>query len=258
MHHAHIDKFAYQDSPVHRLDSRVKFIVVLVFTAVVISLPRTSLSILVCYAVGPFTILVFGKIPLRFAFKQILLVSPFVLVLALSCPLYDKTPVTVAFGPFFWQTSLGWMRCFAILGKFVVTMLALIALVSTTRFSDLLTGLQKLGLPKLLIIQLGFLYRYIFVLIDRAHHILRARAGRTLRNLGFKAELKIAASMLGSLLTRSIDTAERINIAMQGRGFSGSWHTLSKLEIRRSDLLFALSAAFFIFGLYLFVRPLLP
>ena len=150
------------------------------------------------------------------------------------------------------------MRCFAILGKFVVTMLALIALVSTTRFSDLLTGLQKLGLPKLLIIQLGFLYRYIFVLIDRAHHILRARAGRTLRNLGFKAELKIAASMLGSLLTRSIDTAERINIAMQGRGFSGSWHTLSKLQIRRADLLFALSAAFFIFGLYLFVRPLLP
>ena len=75
MHHAHIDKFAYQDSCVHRLDSRIKFIIVLIFTAVVISLPRTSLSILVCYAIGPFTILVLGKIPLRFVFKQILLVS---------------------------------------------------------------------------------------------------------------------------------------------------------------------------------------
>jgi len=104
MHHAHIDKFSYQDSPIHRLDSRVKFVVVLIFTAVVISLPRTSLSILACYAVGPFAILVLGKIPLKFAFKHILLVSPFVLVLALSCPLYDKTPVTVAFGPFSWQS----------------------------------------------------------------------------------------------------------------------------------------------------------
>jgi len=46
MHHAHIDKFAYQDSAIHRLDSRVKFLVVLVFTAVVISLPQSSLSIL--------------------------------------------------------------------------------------------------------------------------------------------------------------------------------------------------------------------
>ena len=257
MHHAHIDKFAYQDSPIHRLDSRVKFIAVLVFTALVISLPRTSPSILVCYAVGPFTILVLAKIPIRFAFKQILLVSPFVLVLALSCPLYDKTPVSVAFGPFFGTSTLGWMRCFTILGKFIVTMLALIALVSTTRFSDLLAGLQRLGLPKLLIVQLGFLYRYIFVLIDKAHHILRARAGRKLRNLAFKAELKIAAAMLGSLLVRSIDTAERINIAIQARGFDGRWHSLSRLQIRCCDLLFALAAAFFILGLYFFVGPIL-
>ncbi len=257
MHHAHIDKFAYQDSPIHRLDGRVKFIVVLVFTALVISLPRASLSILACYAVGPFAILVLAGIPIRFALKHILLLSPFVLVLALSCPLYDKTPMTVAFGPFFWQTTLGWMRCFTILGKFIVTMLALIALVSTTRFNDLLAALQRLGLPKLLTVQLGLLYRYIFVLIDSAHHILRARQGRKLRNLGFKAELNVAASMLGSLFIRSINTAERISIAMQARGFDGTWRTLSKLRICRSDWLFAFAAACFMLTLYFFVRPVL-
>ena len=257
MHHAHIDKFAYQDSPIHRLDGRVKFIAVIIFTAVVISLGRTSFAILFCFAVGPFTILVLAKIPLKFVFKHILLVCPFVLVLALSCPLYDKTAVTVAFGPLLLQTSLGWMRCFAILGKFVVTMLALIALVSTTRFADLLVGLQRLGIPKILIIQLGFLYRYIFVLIDKAQHILRARRGRKLRNLGFKVELKIAASMLGSLFIRSIDTAQRINVAMLGRGFNGTWCTISRLQIRRCDLLFALAVVSFMMGLYFFVRPVL-
>jgi len=257
MHHAYIDKFAYQDSPIHRLDGRVKFIVVVVFTAVVLSLPRTSLSILACYATGPFAILVLGQIPLRFVFKHILLVSPFVLVLALSCPLYDRNPIAVAFGPFLWQTTIGWMRCFAILGKFTITMMALIALVSTTRFSDLLTSLHRLGVPRLLIVQLGFLYRYIFVLIDKAHHILRARAGRKLRNLPFKEELRIAAAMLGSLLTQSIATAEHINIAMQARGFDGSWHSISKLQVRIADLLFALAAAFFMFGLHFFVRPIL-
>ena len=257
MHHAHIDKFAYQDSLIHRLDSRVKFIAVLVLTAVVISLPRTSLSIPVCYAIGPFAILVLGRIPLRFVFRQILLVSPFVLVLALSCPLYDRTPLAVAFGPFVWKGTVGWMRCFTILGKFVVTMLALVALVSTTRFSDLLAGLQKLGVPKLLVIQLGFLYRYIFVLIDRAHHILQARAGRKLRSLGFKRELRTASAMVGSLFIRSIDTAEHINIAMQGRGFDGRWRSISKLRIRRADLLFALASVFFMLGLYIFVKPVL-
>ncbi|MHC4122260.1 MAG: cobalt ECF transporter T component CbiQ [Planctomycetota bacterium] len=250
MHHAHIDKFAYQDSPVHRLDSRVKLVVVLVFSGLVLSLPRTSLSILACYAVGPFSVLVLGRIPLRFVFKQILLVSPFIIVLALSCPFYDREPVRAAFGPFVWQISSGWLRCFSITGKFVVTMSALIALVSTTRFSDLLTGLAKLGVPKLLIIQLGFLYRYIFVLIDRAHQILRARAGRKLRNLGFKAELKTAASMVGSLFIRSIDTAERINVAMHARGFDGQWHTFSKLRFGRCDLIFVLVSVIFMLILY--------
>jgi len=256
MHHAHIDKFAYQDSPVHRLDSRVKFVVVLVFTALVISLPRTSVSILACYAVGPFAILVLAGIPLKFVFKHILLVSPLVLILALSCPLYDRTPVSVAFGPFAWNITVGWMRCFTIFGKFIVTMLALIALVSTTRFNDLLTGLQRLGLPRLLVIQLGFLYRYIFVLIDRAHRILRARAGRKLQRLKFRAELQIAAAMLGSLFIRSIDDAEHINIAMQARGFDGNWRTLSKLQFRRCDLLFLLAAVVFMLALYFFVKPI--
>ena len=230
---------------------------VIIFTAVVLSLPRTSLSILACYAIGPFTILVLGKVPLKFAFKKILLVSPFILVLAFTCPFYDREPVSVAFGPFIWQISIGWLRCFSIIGKFIVTMLALIALVSTTRFGDLLAALQKLAVPKLLIIQLGFLYRYIFVLIDRAHQILRARAGRKLKNLDFKTELKIAASMLGSLFIRSINTAEHINIAMQARGFDGNWRTLSKLKFRRCDLIFVLVSTVFMVVMYFFVGKVL-
>ena len=257
MHHAHIDKFAYQDSPVHRLDSRVKFIAVLIFTALVVSLPRTSISILACYAVGPFTILVLGKVPLRFVFKHILLVSPFVLILALSCPLYDRGVVEVSFGPFGGEMSQGWLRCFAIIGKFVVGMLALIGLISTTRFNELLAGLQKLGVPGLLVMQLGFLYRYIFVLIDKVHHMLRARAARKLRNLGFRKELKVAGAMVGTLLTNSIETAKSINIAMQGRGFDGSWRTLSRLQVRKDDFVFMAIAVLFMAGLYFFIGPML-
>jgi cobalt/nickel transport system permease protein len=257
MHHAHIDKFAYQDSPVHRLDSRVKFLAVIIFSVVVLSLPRTSLSILVCFSVGPFTVLVLGRIPLKFVFKQILLVSPFVLVLALTCPFYNREPLSVAFGPFVWEISVGWVLCFSILGKFIVTMMALIGLVSTTRFNELLAGLKKMGVPALLIMQLGFLYRYIFVLIDRAHHILRARAGRKLRNLGFRRELKTASSMLGSLFVRSIDTAENINLAMHARGFDGSFRTLSKLQFGRRDLIFILLFALFMLVLYFFAGSVL-
>jgi cobalt/nickel transport system permease protein len=257
MHHAYIDKFAYQDSPVHRLDARVKFIIAVVFTAVVISLPRTSVSILFCYAIGPFAVLVLGGIPLRFTFKHILYVSPFVVVLALTGPLYDRSAATVVFGPWSWQTTVGWLRCWTIAGKFVVTMLTLIALVSTTRFADLLAGLQRLAVPRLLVIQLGFLYRYIFLLIDNAQHILRARAGRSIGRVGFRAGIKFAAAMLGSLFVRSVDTAERVNAAMRARGFDGDWRTINRLAIHRRDWVFVAASACFVFGLYFFVKPVL-
>ena len=251
MHHSHIDKFAYQDSLIHRLDSRVKLIVTIVFTAVVISLPQTSLSILFCYAVGPFVVLTLAGIPIKFVLKQILMVSPFILVLALSCLLYDSEPVNVALGPFMLHIRLGWIKCFAILGKFTVTMSALIALVSTTRFSDLLTGARRLGLPKLLAIQLGFLYRYIFILIDCIHRMLRARQVRKLRNLGFAKELKIGSAMVGSLFIRSLEKAERISTAMQARGFDGNWHSICQLRTGCSEWIFVLVTGLFILGLYL-------
>jgi energy-coupling factor transporter transmembrane protein EcfT len=63
--------------------------------------------------------------------------------------------------------------------------------------------------------------------------------------------------MVGSLFIRSIDTAEHINIAMQARGFDGKWNTISKLRVRAADFVFILSAALFVLGLYVFVRPAL-
>jgi len=257
MHHSHIDKFAYQDTVIHHLDSRVKFIAVGVFTVLVLSVQPTSLSILVCYAIWPFCLLVAGKVPLKFVFKHILLISPFVVVLALSCPLYDRAVLDTAFGPFVWKIGRGWMRCFVILAKFVVTMMALIALVSVTRFYSLLEALGKIGFPKILVIQLGFIYRYIFVLIDNAHRILRARAARKLKYLGFNAELKVAASMIGSLFVRSLNSAEKIDMAMQARGFDGRWRTISKLRVAGNDILFCVVSAVFFAVLHFFIRPVL-
>jgi len=255
MHHAYIDKFAYQDSPIHRLDARVKFVVVFAFTVLVLSVSRTSPAILSCYAVGPFVLLVLGRVPLKFAFKHTLAVSPFVLILALTCPLYDRTPMVAAFGPITIETTVGWLRCVTIMGKFVVTMLALIALVSTTRFNVLLAGLQKLLMPKILVVQLGFLYRYIFVLVDRVQHMLRARAARKMRNLGFVVELRTAAAMVGALLLRSISNAENISRAMRARGFDGNWRTISRFEIGFADVVFAAAAAAFMIALQVLPGP---
>ena len=255
MHHAHIDKFAYQDSPVHRLDARVKLTATVIFTIFVLLLPRQGISVLACYAVWPFALLALGGIPLGFVAKHILMVCPFIAVLALAVPFYVRTPVDIVFGPLHWTTTEGWLRCGAILGKFCVTMAALIALVSTTRFSDLLAGMEKMGMPAVLVTQLGFLYRYIFVLIDRAHHMLRARSARRLKDLGSRRELAVAAAMIGSLLTHSVDSASRIGTAMEARGFNGRFRTVRKMHLGWRDAVFTAVFILVLLLLHMVIRP---
>ena len=254
MHHAQIDRLSYLASPIHALDARVKLICVLVFSVFVISLPATSVSILACYAIWPFAVLVTANIPIKFVLKHILIVSPFVAVLAVSNLLYDKEVVVAVFGPWRWETTGGLLRCFSICGKFIITMTALVGLAATTRFSDLLAAMAKLGVPHLLVVQLGFLYRYIFMLIDRGYHVLRARAGRKLRKLGFGDEVKTSAAIVGSIFIGSIDLAQRVSMAMQGRGFDGRFHRLGKMRITGADFLFAAILALYIVGLQFLVR----
>ncbi len=247
MHHARIDRLAYRTSPIHRLESRTKLLSVIVFTIFVICQPPAAVSIVVCYAVWPFAVLVIGGIPLKFVLKHILIVSPFVAVLAATTLFYDRTATVVSFGPWAFGTTTGLLRCLSIIVKFTVTVAALIALVATTRFNDLLGGLSRLGVPRILVMQLGFLYRYIFLLIDRAEHMLRARAGRRLARLGPALELKTAAAIIGTLCLQSIEMAWRVNTAMQARGFDGRLHTLEPVRPGRGDLVFvALTVCFLI------------
>ena len=254
MHHAQIDRLSYLDSVIHRLDARVKLISVIVFTVFVISSAQTSFSILSCYAVGPFALLVLGRIPFKFVLKQILIVSPFILVLAVSNLFYDKAELTVTFGPMKWDMTYGLLRCVVILGKFIITMAALMSLVATTRFSDLLKAMTKLGVPEVLAGQLGFLYRYIFLLTDRAHHILRARAGRRFGKMGIKTEIKTAAAMIGTLCLGSIDTAGRVHTAMQARGFTGRIQTLSVMRVSKNEWLFITAFCLYLFAVNFLAR----
>lgn len=238
MHHAHIDKFAYQDSWIHALDARVKLAATLLWTLMIVSLPRVSPDLAFYTWPGPFLVLVLGGISLKFAFKHILWTLPFILVLALTSLWYDRTPATIFFGPFQWHATVGWLKCLTLTCKFIGSMLALIALVSTTRFSDLLKALQHWRMPEILVIQLGFLYRYIFVLIDKSHHTIHARKLRTLRRLPATQELRISTAMIGSVLVQSLDTSTRVTQAMQARGFTGQWHSPTQFHTKPADWLF--------------------
>ncbi len=242
MHHSHIDRFARGDSPVHRLDARAKLIAVIAYTAVLISFDRYAVFALVPMAVLPVAALRLGSVPLGFALRRVLLLSPFILMLCVASCLYDPAPRALAFGPWRWQVAGGALTAADVAGKFTLGVLALTALTGTTTFAALLEGMRRLGAPRMLTMQLGFLYRYLFVLLDEAMRIRRGRDFRGARRAPPGRRLAAAAGMIGGLFVRTVDRSERIHTAMAARGYRGEPHSLDLARWRRRDTALLLAA----------------
>jgi cobalt/nickel transport system permease protein len=128
-----------------------------------------------------------------------------------------------------------------VLAKAMTSVIAMILIASTTRFSRLLQGLEGLRFPRFLILILSFLYRYIFVLVDEVHRMRRSLESRSAgrRPVG---GIRVYGSLLGVLFLRAYERAERVYAAMIARGFSGEIRTLGRLGWSRADSLFLLLA----------------
>ena len=246
MHHHFIDRFAMGDSPIHRLDARAKLVSVLCYTVTLISFDRYSIACMTPMALLPLTLLWFGGVPVWFALRRVAILSPFILMLVLMSPIYDRAPHAVTFGPWSYTVSGGWLTAGNITIKFALGVLALTAMMCTTRFALLLEAMRRLGMPQVIVVQLGFLYHYIFVLIDEAMRVRRARDFRGAALAPVGRRLAAVGGVIGTLFIRTLDRSQRIQIAMAARGYRGEMHSLSRLRFTGADVVFLITV-----GVYL-------
>ncbi len=246
MHHDYMDQFARGDSPVHRLDARAKLVAVMAYTGVLVSFDRHAVAVLVPLAAAPLATLWLAGVPVRFALRRVLICSPLIAMLCLLSPLYDRAPQAVAFGPWRFAIGGGWLTAAAIAIRFALGLLALTALTCTTPFAALLEAMGKLGVPRMLVQQLAFLYRYIFVLIDQGMRIRRARDFRGAARAPASRRLAAVGGVIGSLFVRTVERSDRIHTAMCARGWTGQSHSLGRLRFRPIDAVFLACAAIYL------------
>ena len=128
MHHHFIDRLAMGDSPIHRLDARAKLVAVIGYTIVLISFDRYVVADLAPMAVLPLALLWFSRVPVWFALRRVAILSPFILMLVLMSPIYDRDLHPVTFGPWHYTISGGWLTAADIAIKFALGVLALTAM----------------------------------------------------------------------------------------------------------------------------------
>jgi cobalt/nickel transport system permease protein len=238
----YLDTLSYKDTFVHRLDPRIKITVSFIFILFVVSFPKYELSALIPFFLYPVFLLAAGNIPFRAIFKKVLFVSPFAVFIGIFNPLLD-THVLLA--PFGIPVSGGWVSFLSILVKFVLTVSTALLLIAVTSFPGICEALERMKLPKVFVLQLLFLYRYLFVLLDVGLRMSRARDARSFGKKG--KEIKTFVKLISVLLVRSVERAERIYQAMLSRGFRGEIRVLKHHTLGISDMLFAVTAVAFFF-----------
>ncbi|MEI6645195.1 MAG: cobalt ECF transporter T component CbiQ [bacterium] len=237
-----MDELSRIDTPMHRIDARAKAVVTLVFITVVMSFPVHEVSALTPFLLFPVALVALGRIPARHILKKILIAAPFALVVGMFNPFMDRQPFAVI-GSF--TVTGGWISFVSIMLRFVLTVGAALVLVACTGMNRLGAGLEQLGVPRVFVIQLLFLYRYLFVVSDEGGKMFRSIELRSDRTCPLR--LRTYGSLIGNLLLRSMDRAERVYRAMVSRGFDGEIHVLRRSSFRWTDAGFICSwLAFFI------------
>ncbi len=242
-----LDRLSCRDTIVHRLDPRAKVVATMLFVVAVVSFPRYEVLSLSPFFLFPVLMATLGDIPAGFIAKKVLAVSPFVLFVGIFNPLFDHGTVTIAPGV---SVAAGWISFASILVKFALTISAALLLIATTSFPGICRALRRLGFPALFVSQLLFLYRYLFVLMEEAMRVVRARDMRSFGRRG--AGVRVFVRIVGTLFLRTVERAERIYGAMLARGFRGDVPTMRLEAMRPSDAAFVLAASSF-FALCRFV-----
>ncbi|MCK9376923.1 MAG: cobalt ECF transporter T component CbiQ [Syntrophobacterales bacterium] len=241
----YLDTLAYQDSPIQRLDPRVKLLTTLVFIVLVVSFDKYAITGLIPFVIYPVVMVALGNLPAGFILKKMLWAAPFAFFIGIFNPLLDRH-ILLYLGPV--GISGGWVSFASIMLRFFLTVSAAFILIACTGFNTVCMALEKMGVPKSLATQLLFLYRYIFVLGEEAARLTRARSLRSFNGKG--KGIKVFGHMIGQLLLRTLDRAQRLHTAMLCRGFDGEIRLVRTLSLGVGDLAFFLGWT----GLFILLR----
>lgn len=242
---AFLDPYHPINSPVHRLDARVKLVVTLAFIFMLNVTPIRAWPAYGLYLAVIGATIALARVRLGAVLRRSLLALPFVLMAALSVPFIREGQPVITLPVLSWRlilTDVGLLRMATILARSWLSVLAVITLALTAHLTELVRAMRGVGVPLVLTSILLLMYRYLYVLVDEAMRLMRARDARTVEPApGHKGpsllwRARVTGDIIGTLFLRTYERSERIYQAMLARGFTGELRALTEPSLSRHDL----------------------
>lgn len=216
-----VETAAAGDSVVHRLDPRAKILGLIGLAIVSATTPDGAWLAFTGYVTALLVLAALARLRWRQVLARMTVEVPFLLTAAVVALLGEVTTgATLA-------------------TKATVGVLAMVVLSSTTPFPRLLAGFERLRTPRLLVLIVAFMWRYLHVIGDEVRRMKIAREAR-----GYDArwlwQAGAIARSVATLFVRALERGERVYLAMTSRGYAGVMPAgvADGLALTRNDLLF--------------------
>jgi len=242
MHVHFLDPYRSRNSPIHRLNPRIKLVLTVVFILTNTLIPTGAWPVYILLFALIFSVELISELGISFVLKRSSLAIPFVLAaLPLILTVPGKTLFILPVGSWTIHASYpGLERFISIAIKSWLSIQAAIVLAASTSFPELLVAMRALRVPRLLVSIFGLMWRYLFVLVDEATRLMRARLARSGQSEipGAKTggsilwRARVVGGMAGNLFLRAFERSDRIYMAMVSRGYDGEARTLPLPGIR--------------------------
>lgn len=222
MNHHFIDQYCEENGILQKIPAMLKLIGFVLFVLCVVFTDPRSLLLIAAYLLFVAIAVAVSRVPFHYILKRVLVIVPFVVMVALFLPFLKSGNVIASFSAFGEKLNItreGLWMFFGVTVKSLLSTVSAIILASTTNFSELLLVMRRLKVPSLFVMILSFMYRYVFIIVDEFEQMMRAKKSRTCGGSNW-FHLNATANMTGSLFIRSYERGESVYLAMCSRGFN--------------------------------------
>jgi len=245
MHIHFLDPFKEISSPIHELDPRVKLVLSLAFIFTIALIPHGVWPVYILLLAIIFSIIILSRLGFAYVLKRSALALPFILAAFPVIFTIKGDPLaSITVGSWVLTASVyGVERFISITFKSWISVQTAIVLASSTPFPDLLMAMRAIHVPRLLVAIFGLMWRYLFVLVDEALRLMRARLARsgetglpdrkTGGSIAWRAQ--VTGGMAGSLFLRALERSDRIYNAMLSRGYDGEVYALDLPRLKSAQ-----------------------
>lgn len=216
-----LDKIARADSPLHRLDGRLKTVIFL--GAIVLSTAfRHWYFVAVLWMAS---ILFFSTLHLPWRRLLIRLCMPFgiawLVFLSLLFTNGSHTLTVFHLGKFYFPVYVEGMQMGFLMLLRIMTAVTIASLLSySTPMIEILETLRLCKIPKVMIDLAAMMYRYVFLIEETGHNMRCAQLSRMGDQTSWLQQARDVGKVAGHVLIKSLDRSIRIYKAMLSRGYN--------------------------------------